>query len=161
LPGRGWWSGSWCLAQAAIWLLLPLIVYGSPPRRSLNRAGVRPRIPGRHRHGAAAVVLARRHRLSRRRQPHFGVYLLAQACAVATFIAFYQLARAIVGGPHAVLAVLLSMTVVVFSRRASSSGAGAGAAALGAVAAALLAVDRAEPAQRLVRLVDRLRGCCC
>ena len=32
-----------------------------------------------------------------------------------TFWAFYQLARAIVGGQQAVLAVLLSMTVVAFS----------------------------------------------
>ena len=45
----------------------------------------------------------------------FGVYLLAQACAVVTFWIYYQLARAIVGGQQAVLAVLLSMTVVAFS----------------------------------------------
>ena len=45
----------------------------------------------------------------------FGVYLLAQICAVVTFWSFYQLARAIVGGQQAVLAVLLSMTVVAFS----------------------------------------------
>ena len=45
----------------------------------------------------------------------FGVYLLAQVCAVVTFWTFYQLARAIVGGQQAVLAVLLSMTVVAFS----------------------------------------------
>ena len=45
----------------------------------------------------------------------FGVYLLAQVCAVVTFWIYYQLARAIVGGQQAVLAVLLSMTVVAFS----------------------------------------------
>jgi 4-amino-4-deoxy-L-arabinose transferase-like glycosyltransferase len=45
----------------------------------------------------------------------FGVYLLAQLCAIATFWTFYQLARAIVGSQQAVLAVLLSMTVVSFS----------------------------------------------
>ena len=45
----------------------------------------------------------------------FGVYLLAQLCAVVTFLIYYQLARAIVGGQQAVLAVLLSMTVVAFS----------------------------------------------
>ena len=45
----------------------------------------------------------------------FGVYLLAQVCAVVTFWSFYQLARAIVGGQQAVIAVLLSMTVVAFS----------------------------------------------
>jgi dolichyl-phosphate-mannose-protein mannosyltransferase len=45
----------------------------------------------------------------------FGVYLLAQACAVVTFWIYYQLARTIIGGQQAVLAVLLSMTVVAFS----------------------------------------------
>ena len=45
----------------------------------------------------------------------FGVYLLAQVCAVVTFWIYYQLARAIVGGQQAVLAVLLSLTVVAFS----------------------------------------------
>lgn len=103
------------LAQAAIWLLLPLIFYGSPP-------------------GDLATVLAfgREYQVGTDMGPPlsfwladiafraagnhvFGVYLLAQACEVATFIAFYHLARAIVGGPQAVLAVLLSMTVVVFS----------------------------------------------
>jgi 4-amino-4-deoxy-L-arabinose transferase-like glycosyltransferase len=45
----------------------------------------------------------------------FGVYLLAQVCAVVTFWSFFKLARAVVGGQQAVLAVLLSMTVLVFS----------------------------------------------
>ncbi|MBR0932644.1 glycosyltransferase family 39 protein [Bradyrhizobium jicamae] len=103
------------LAQAAIWLLVPLILYGSPP-------------------GDLATVLAfgREYQVGTDMGPPlsfwladiafravgdhmFGVYLLAQVCAVATFIVFYHLARAIVGGPQAVLAVLLSMTVVVFS----------------------------------------------
>jgi hypothetical protein len=44
----------------------------------------------------------------------FGVYLLAQLCSIVMFWALYQLARAIVGGQHAVLAVLLTMTVVTF-----------------------------------------------
>jgi hypothetical protein len=103
------------LAQAAIWLLLPLIFYGSPP-------------------GDLATVLAfgREYQVGTDMGPPlsfwlsdiayraagnhvFGLYLLAQVCAVATFIVFYRLARAIVGPQQAVLAVLLSMTVVVFS----------------------------------------------
>ncbi|MBR0870615.1 glycosyltransferase family 39 protein [Bradyrhizobium tropiciagri] len=103
------------LAQAAIWLLLPLIFYGSPP-------------------GDLATVLAfgREYQVGTEMGPPlafwladiayraagnhiFGVYLLAQVCEIVTFIAFYRLARAIVGGPQGVLAVLLSMTVVVFS----------------------------------------------
>ena len=86
------------LVQAAIWLLLPLIFYGSPP-------------------GNLATVLAfgREYQVGTDMGPPlafwladiafraagnhvFGVYLLAQVCEIATFIAFYQLARAIVGG---------------------------------------------------------------
>jgi hypothetical protein len=44
----------------------------------------------------------------------FGVYLLAQLCSIVMFWSLYQLGRAIVGGQHAVLAVLLTMTVVTF-----------------------------------------------
>ena len=103
----------------------------------------------------------------------FGVYLLAQLCSIATFLALYQLARAIVGGQQAVLAVLLTMTVTVFgSPGARIRPAGAGASAVGAAVAAFLAIDRPEPAQCLVCLVDRSRAaaaddpgrasaCCC
>src|SRR6476661_3226953 len=103
------------LLQAALWLILPTLLYRSPP-------------------GDLATVLAfgREYQVGTWFGPPlafwladiayravgnhvFGVYLLAQICAVTTFWSFYQLARAIVGGQQAVLAVLLSMTVVVFS----------------------------------------------
>ena len=88
----------------------------------------------------------------------FGVYLLAQLCSIVTFSALYLLARAIVGGQQAVLAVLLTLTVagIQFARRRVRS-AGAGAPAVGAAAVAFLAIDRAGPPQRLVRVVDRGR----
>ncbi|NWO72603.1 glycosyltransferase family 39 protein, partial [Escherichia coli] len=44
----------------------------------------------------------------------FGVYLLARACDVAKLWTVYLLARAIVGGQQAVLAVLLTMTITAF-----------------------------------------------
>ena len=103
------------LLQAALWLILPVLLYRSPP-------------------GELATVLAfgREYQVGTWLGPPlafwladiayravgnhmFGVYLLAQLCAVVTFWTFYQLARAIVGGQQAVLAVLLSMTVVAFS----------------------------------------------
>jgi hypothetical protein len=103
------------LAQAGLWLILPMLLYPSPP-------------------GDVATVLAfgREYQVGTWLGPPlafwladiafraagntmFGVYLLAQACAVLTFWIYYQLARAIVGGQQAVLAVLLSMTVVAFS----------------------------------------------
>lgn len=103
------------LVQAALWLVLPMLFYPSPP-------------------GDLAYVLAygREYQVGTALGPPlafwladvafrlagntmFGVYLLAELCAVATFWIYYQLARTIVGAQQAVLAVLLSMTVTAFS----------------------------------------------
>jgi hypothetical protein len=103
------------LLQAALWLIVSLLLYRSPP-------------------GDLATVLAygREYQVGTDLGPPlafwladiafrvagnhmFGVYLLAQVCSVAMFLTVYQLARAIVGGQQAVLAVLLTMTVVTFS----------------------------------------------
>ncbi|MBO4222137.1 glycosyltransferase family 39 protein [Bradyrhizobium neotropicale] len=103
------------LAQAALWLLVPLLIYRSPP-------------------GDVATVLAfgREYQVGTDLGPPlafwladiafraagnhvFGIYLLAQICAIATFVSLYHLGRAIIGGQQAVLAVLLTMTVTAFS----------------------------------------------
>jgi hypothetical protein len=103
------------LFQAALWLLVPLVLYRSPP-------------------GDLATVLAygREYQVGTDLGPPlafwladiafrlagnhiFGVYLLAQLCFIATFWALYSLGRAIVGGQQAVLAVLLTLTVTAFS----------------------------------------------
>jgi Dolichyl-phosphate-mannose-protein mannosyltransferase len=103
------------LLQAALWLFVSLLLYRSPP-------------------GDLALVLAygREYQVGTDLGPPlafwladiafraagnhmFGVYLLAQLCSIAMFSSLYLLARAIVGGQQAVLAVLLTMTVTVFS----------------------------------------------
>ena len=103
------------LAQAALWLLVPLLLYRSPP-------------------GDLATVLAfgREYQVGTDLGPPlafwladvafrlagnhlFGVYVLSQLCFVVTFAALYALGRSLVGGPHAVLAVLLTLTVAAFS----------------------------------------------
>src|SRR5882672_12408693 len=103
------------LFQAALWLILPLVLYRSPP-------------------GDVATVLAygREYQVGTDLGPPLafwladiafraagnhvlGVYVLAQLCAVLTFWILYFLARAVVGGQQAVLAVLLTMTVTAFS----------------------------------------------
>jgi hypothetical protein len=103
------------LLQAALWLILPMLLYRSPP-------------------GELATVLAfgREYQVGTDLGPPlafwladiafraagnhmFGVYLLAQLCSVATFWILYLLARAIVGGQQAVIAVLLTMTIGAFS----------------------------------------------
>jgi hypothetical protein len=107
-----------CLAvlfQAALWLIVPLLFYRSPP-------------------GDLATMLAygREYQVGTELGPPlafwladiafraagnhiFGVYLLAQLCSVAAFWTLYLLARAVIGGQQAVLAVLLTMTVTAFS----------------------------------------------
>src|SRR6201990_346699 len=103
------------LFQAALWLLVPLLLYRSPP-------------------GDLATVLAygREYRVGTDLGPPlafwladiafraagnhiFRVYLLAQLGSIAAFWTLYLLARAVVGGQQAVLAVLLTMTVAAFS----------------------------------------------
>src|SRR6185437_14029015 len=103
------------LLQAALWLVLPLVLYRSPP-------------------GDLATVLAfgREYQVGTDLGPPLafwladiafriagnhmiGVYLLAQVCAVSGFWTLYLLARAVVGGQQAVLAILLTMTVAAFS----------------------------------------------
>jgi hypothetical protein len=110
------------LFQAALWLFVPLLFYPSPP-------------------GDLATVLAygREYQVGTDLGPPLafwladiayraagnhmiGVYLLAQLCSVATFWAVYLLARAVVGGQQAVLAVLLTMTVTAFSSRGVEFG---------------------------------------
>jgi hypothetical protein len=103
------------LCQAALWLVVPLLFYPSPP-------------------GDVATVLAygREYQVGTELGPPLafwladiafriagnhmiGVYLLAQLCSVVTFWALYQLGRSIVGGQHGALAVLLTLTVMAFS----------------------------------------------
>jgi hypothetical protein len=103
------------LLQAALWLFVPMLLYRSPPGDL-----------------ATALAMGREYQVGTDLGPPlafwladiafraagnhmFGVYLLAQLCSVATFWILYLLARAIVGGQQAVLAVLLTMTILAFS----------------------------------------------
>src|SRR5436309_3415221 len=103
------------LFQAGLWLILPLLLYRSPPDDLATvlafgreyQVGTDLGPPLAFWLGDIAFRLASNHM--------FGVYLLTQVCAVATFWTLFLLARAVVGGQHAVLAVLLTMTVTAFS----------------------------------------------
>ncbi|HZS65174.1 MAG TPA: glycosyltransferase family 39 protein [Xanthobacteraceae bacterium] len=101
------------LTQAALWILLPVIFYSAPP-------------------GGLAITLAVGHefQLGSAGGPplafwlaeiayRFGgmsaVYVLAQACVVATLWGVFALGRATVGISQAVLAVLLMVGIAAFS----------------------------------------------
>ncbi len=112
-PYLVFWLAS--LALALIWVIVPLVVYAGPPD------GV-----------ASVLAFGREYRMGTALGPPLaywladiayraagshivGVYVLAQICSVVTFWAVFMLGRAIVGGPHAALAVLLTVTVLSFS----------------------------------------------
>ncbi|MBI3699334.1 MAG: glycosyltransferase family 39 protein [Afipia sp.] len=110
------------LLQAAVWFILPVLLYASPP-------------------GDMATVLAfgREYQVGTHLGPPlafwaadiafrltgnhvFGVYLLAQICFVVTFWALFSLSRAIVGGQQAILVVLLTVTIFAFSSPGAEFG---------------------------------------
>jgi hypothetical protein len=103
------------LFQAALWLILPMLLYRSPPDELATvlaygreyQVGTDLGPPLAFWLADIAFRAAGNHM--------FGVYLLTQLCSVATFWTLYLLARAVVGGQQAVLAVLLTMTVAAFS----------------------------------------------
>ncbi|MGB3867118.1 MAG: glycosyltransferase family 39 protein, partial [Xanthobacteraceae bacterium] len=103
------------LAQATLWLVVPFLVYRSPPGDLANllaygrdyQVGTDLGPPLALWLADAAFRLAGNHMA--------GVYLLSQLCFVVTFAALYTLGRAVVGGPHAVLAVLLTVVATAFS----------------------------------------------
>src|ERR1019366_7657382 len=95
------------LFQAALWLIVPLLLYRRPP------GGL-----------ATALAFGRGYQVETDLGPPlafwladiafrvagnhmFGVYLLAQLCSIAMFWTLYLLARAVVGGQQGVLAILL------------------------------------------------------
>jgi 4-amino-4-deoxy-L-arabinose transferase-like glycosyltransferase len=103
------------LGQAVLWLLLPVLLYSSPPGDvAMVLAVGREYQVGTHLGPPLAFWLAD---VAFRLAGHHivGVYLLAQVCFVVTFWALFRLGRAIVGGPQAVLAVLLTATITAFS----------------------------------------------
>jgi len=103
------------LLQAALWLILPLLLYRSPPGdlATLLAYGREYRVGTDF--GAPLPFWLADIAFRAAGSNMFGVYLLAQLCSIVTLWALYLLARAVVGGQQAVLAVLLTMTVTAFS----------------------------------------------
>src|SRR5260370_29112514 len=93
------------LAQALLWTRAPTLTYSAPPGNvPLVLAAGHEWVAGSRLGPPRANWLAEiafdlfGHRL-------FGIYLLSQVCVVTSFWAVFMLGRAIVGAPHAVMAV--------------------------------------------------------
>lgn len=103
------------LLQAALWLILPTLLYESPPGDVATvLAFGREYQVGSHLGPPVAFWLA--DLAFRLAGNHiFGVYLLSQICFIVTFWALFALSRAIVGGQQAILAILLTCTITAFA----------------------------------------------
>jgi hypothetical protein len=110
------------LIQAALWLIVTLPFYHAPPSDL-----------------ALALAYGREYQVGSELGPPLsfwladiayraagnhmtGVYLLAELCSVATFWILFLLGRALIGSQHAVLAVLLTITVTAFGARTLDFG---------------------------------------
>jgi 4-amino-4-deoxy-L-arabinose transferase-like glycosyltransferase len=101
------------LSQAALWLLVPMIFYSSPPGDvPLVLAVGHEFLLGSYLGPPLSFWLAE---MAFRSTGMFGVYLLAQACVVVAFWAVFTLGRIIAGTRHAVLAVLLMIGIAAYN----------------------------------------------
>jgi hypothetical protein len=141
-PRLTFWMAT--LAQAAMWWLVPSLLYSAPP-------------------GDLPIVLAIGHefQLGSAYGPPLafwlaeiayeiagspGVYLLAQGCVILTYYAVFSLARAIVGIHHAAVAVLLMVGISAFT--APTPDFGPAVLAMPIAALALLYLWRAVAERR-------------
>ena len=105
----------WTMAvlQAALWTLVPSLFYSAPPGELPVVLAIGHEFQGGTEFGPPlAFWLAE---IAYRLGGMPGVYLLSQLCIVATFLTVLALGRAIVGTPHAVIAVMLMAGIAVFS----------------------------------------------
>lgn len=110
-PRQMFWAAM--LGQAALWTLIPALFYSAPPGQLAEVLAVGREWPLGTDYGpplaywianTAYVVFGM-----------FGVYLVSQICIVVTGWAVFTLGRAIVGEPHAVVAVMLMVGISAFT----------------------------------------------
>ena len=101
------------LAQAALWLLVPVLFYAAPPSAlaQVLAIGHGLRLDGDF-GPPLAYWLAE---IAFRAAGLPGVYALSQICLIVTYWCVFALGRAMVGATHAVLAVLLMVGISVFA----------------------------------------------
>jgi Dolichyl-phosphate-mannose-protein mannosyltransferase len=101
------------LAQAALWVIVPMVFYAAPPGELAQLLAVAHEPSLRDNVGPPlAYWLAE---AAFRIAGLFGVYLLSQICVIATLWCVFALGRATVGATHAVMAVLLMVGIFAFT----------------------------------------------
>src|SRR5436309_3596140 len=103
------------IAQALLWIAVPTLFYSAPPGDLPNVLAVGHEFQlGTYLGPPLAFWLAEL-AFDITGRNLIGVYLLSQACVVATYWAVFTLGSAIVGAQHAALAVLLMVGIAAFT----------------------------------------------
>src|SRR3989440_7931795 len=103
------------LAQALLWTLVPALFYAGPPGDLPNVLAVGHEFQLGTYLGPPLAFWLAEVAFELAGGNLIGVYLLSQACVIATYWAVFALGRAIVGAQHAALAVLLMVGVAAFT----------------------------------------------
>jgi hypothetical protein len=101
------------LAQAAVWIAVPMLFYSAPPSDLAQLLAVGHEF--RFDAGVGPPLAYWLAEIAFRVGGLFGVYVLAQICVVATYWCVFALGRAVVGASHAVMAVLLMVGIALFT----------------------------------------------
>ena len=110
-PVLAFWLAT--LTQAALWLLVPVLFYASPPGDLPQVLAIGHEFPFNGDIGPPfAYWLAE---IVFRAAGLFGVYLLSQICVVTTYWCVFKLGSAILGPTQAVMAVLLMVGISLFT----------------------------------------------
>jgi len=106
-PRLLFWAAA--LAQAALWLAVPMLFYSAPPGDLAQLLAVGHEL--RFDAGVGPPLAYWLAEIAFRVAGLFGVYALAQICVVTTYWCVFALGRAIVGPTHAAMAVLLMVGI--------------------------------------------------
>jgi len=120
------------LAQAAVWIAVPMLFYSAPPSDLAQLLAVGHEF--RFDAGVGPPLAYWLAEIAFRVGGLFGVYVLAQICVVTAYWCVFKIGCAIVGVSHAAMAVLLMVGIALFTVPSPDFGPSILAMALWAVA---------------------------
>jgi Dolichyl-phosphate-mannose-protein mannosyltransferase len=101
------------LAQAAIWIAVPMLFYAAPPGDLAELLSIGHEL--RFDAGVGPPLAYWLAEIAFRLFGLFGVYVLAQLCVITTYWCVFALGRAVLGASHAAIAVLLMVGIALFT----------------------------------------------
>jgi 4-amino-4-deoxy-L-arabinose transferase-like glycosyltransferase len=112
-PALMFWVAA--LSQAALWTLVPSLFYAAPPGDVPLVLAVGKEWPLGSPYGPPLAAWAANLAFEIAGRSIVGLYVLSQACVVATYWAVFALGRRMLGSAHAAMAILLMAGISVFT----------------------------------------------